>query len=231
MMSAQFNETNNVDLGTGLNPSGAEMSVSAWVYLDSDVGPADARVVCKGGTSAGGQEYCLRVSASSDRPQFSASVNAGTQLTTSLAGVATLALNTWHHLVGVRRGSAVEIWANGVLENSNGATAGDMDTSADEAWLGDQPSTADRQLDGRVAKPQIFDYALTEAEILSIFNSHGLDGLIPLSQYLLDEGVVGVAIAASVVVDSGPAREPNGSGEGAPVYGADEAIIFRRRYR
>ncbi|KKN36500.1 hypothetical protein LCGC14_0772860 [marine sediment metagenome] len=232
-MSAQFDETNNVDLGTGLNVSGSEISVSARVYLDSGVGPNDARIMIKGsGTGADDNPWGLRISQSGDRAQFNARIG-GTNIITSLAGVPTLSTGVWHHLVGVRRGNAVEIWVNGLLENSNGDVGGDIDTNTDEVWLGDQPPSNGRAFDGRIALPELYDRALTGAEILSKFNQQGLDLNTDslLSRYLLDEETPGTTIGASVVVDSGPSREPNGSGELTPAYGSDEAIIFRRRYR
>ena len=133
----------------------------------------------------------------------------------------------------VRRGTAVEIWVNGLFENSNGNSSGDIDSNSDEVWLGDQPTGGTRPFDGRIALPELYDRALTAAEILNKFEQQGLDLDTEslLSRYLLDEEPPGTTIGASVVVDSGPSREPDGSGEGTPEYSGDEAIIFRRRYR
>ncbi len=230
-MSAQFDETNHINLGTGVNgDGGTQMSISAWVFLDSDVGPNDARIIAKGtGTAANDVVWALRISQSGDRGQFSVR-KSGTGQTTSLAGVATLATGVWHHLVGVCIDDTLEIWQNGVLENSNGIAAGNIDTSADETWIGDQPTVGTRPFDGRVTDVRIYNRALLLDDIVSIFNGHGIDGDATDVAYrwLLNEGTPGVVIGVGDIINVGPNALAAGDGVDSPTWSSDEVVHWRR---
>ncbi len=230
-MSAQFDETNHIKLGTGLNVSGNEMSISAWVFLDSDVGPNDARVISKGtGTGADDVPWALRISASSDRAQFSVR-KGGTGQITSLSGVATLGQGVWHHLVGVCEDDELRIYQNNVLENAQAITAGDIDTNADETWIGDQPTSNNRPLDGRIADLRVYDAVLSVDRIASIFHGQGRDGDVDdlLYRWLLNEGAPGAVIGVGDIVNVGPSALANGDGSGSPTWSTDEVVNYRRR--
>ncbi len=230
-MSVQLDGTNHLNLGTGVNVSGGtQMSISGWVYLDSDVGPNDNRIISKGvGTGANDVVWALRVSQSSDRPQFSVRIGGAAQIT-SLAGVATLAQNVWHHLVGVYNNGTIEIWSNGVLQNTRAVVAGNLDTNADQTWIGDQPTSDNRPLDGRVTDVRIYNRALLPDDIVSIFNGHGVDGDATDIAYRwpLNEGAPGVVIGAGDIINVGPNALAAGDGVSSPTWSSDEAVHWRR---
>lgn len=85
------------------------------------------------------------------------------------AVIATTSVNDgkWHHVAGVFDGSALYLYIDGVLEAAK-AAANSIDASEYEVCIGENAQVPGRQWNGFIDDVQIYNYALSQAEIVSL---------------------------------------------------------------
>ena len=70
----------------------------------------------------------------------------------------------WHHVAGIKRGNAIEIWVDGRLEAS-GAVSGSADSGTFSIGR-DGPNCCDT-FNGQIDEARIYNYALTSSEVIA----------------------------------------------------------------
>ena len=115
-----FNGSSNILLPDAIVPSTSRnFSVSAWVNpADTNV-TANGRMIFYGGANSG--EYALNYN-STGKYQFGVKLTDGNWYFT---GTFTPAAGTWNYLLGIRNGTQIELWVDGVLQAT--ATIPDLD--------------------------------------------------------------------------------------------------------
>jgi len=80
--------------------------------------------------------------------------------------------NQWSHVAGTYNGSAVKIYVNGVLRGSAPASGPIFDSTL-PAYIGQSNTVNGHTWSGKIDEIEIYDRALSDAEILAIYNSSG----------------------------------------------------------
>ena len=167
-----------VDLGNdaSLNITG-QITISAWVKLDS-YGTSGARtVVSKWSSVAGQRQYMLTVYPDKANLYVRRSDDGAS---IGLTGNATIQLNSWCYLVGVFNGSTqtMEIYVNGAKDktSSSGVPAA-MASTATKLIIGGYNNGASEKFSGLVDEVRIYNAALTSSVIRGQYFA-GLDQLL-----------------------------------------------------
>jgi archaellin len=110
-----------------------DMTVEAWIYVD-DPTTANHVLYMWDGASFSYQMW-IGANASLDHvARFQWRNSTGT--TATAIGVTPLVANTWHHVVGIRRGSNVEVHLDGDLDNTAGGATGIVNPPSDNFVIG-----------------------------------------------------------------------------------------------
>jgi len=161
-----FNGSNNyINCGTNLSFTTTGFSICAWVYPTSAT--SYRTVFNKGdGTSAAGSQYELMASfAGSNKFQFDVFIG-GTR--TDTVSPSTYTLNRWHYVCGTRSGSLNTLYENGASTKTV-TIAGTLNTTANTTKIGIAGATL--PFAGNIAVAQIYNRALTAAEVLQNYAS------------------------------------------------------------
>jgi len=208
-----------------LNITGSAITVACWVKIESAT--AEKKVIAKWSDSAGAFSYLLSVAgAGDDKAQFV--VNTGSNGVA--IGTTALAIGTWHHIAGTYDGTTVRVYVDGV-EEGTALLTGNIGSNTAPVRIGvGSGATSEQPMDGAVDDPRIYDRVLNPDEILTIFNSRGLDGIAlgVAARYLLNEGAPGnVASGAGVIKDSGP-NGLDGTPVNSPTWESGQLRFVRR---
>ena len=84
------------------------------------------------------------------------------------AGI-TLSLSQWHHVVGTYDGSTISLYVDGELVNSNPAS---IVIGSNDMPLGIGSGMGNYGFNGLINEVRIYDRALTETEIINLYQSH-----------------------------------------------------------
>jgi hypothetical protein len=164
-----FDGDDYVDLG---NPSQldfgtASWSVSAWIKMPATTD--NRNIVSKGGDNTGGIRYMLGVSETDDHKACLTLDDNVTKVQSTSS--ATVDDNQWHQIVGIRDGSSLRLYVDGVLDGTNTLPDGyDLSgTSQANAYIGTgwrfDTSVLHKFLIGVIDDVRVYDYALSDAEI------------------------------------------------------------------
>ena len=215
LMSALFNGSDTAVNAGPIDPATVNvdgLTIMGWARFDAAV--TDPRLFTKGsGTDAASIIWSLARMTSTGMPRFRLQTN----VTTTLNAVTAVPIGKWVHLAGVFEGvtaNVMRLYINGVL-NAEVAKGFSMPTSADEVWIGANPTTVgDRPMLGPSEDVRIYTRGLGTQEIETIHTSLGKDGIVeglfarwplqdlgegqPLSQVadISNNGFLGTAIGA-----------------------------------
>ena len=215
--SADFNGTSSkIDLGNTLNFGTNNVTAAGWAYYTSIPGAASAFIVGKGLTSGGGTGYAgFQLSALSGMAQWWVG-GGGTYSGPSEDAIVT---GQWYHVVGVRSGTSVLLYVDGVLVDTVVAGSVHDMTSTLNAAIGAwraATGTWYTVMDGSLDDVAVWERALSAVEIAAVYAAGrgNLGTLLPDAKlrgmigsavhdvpasYLKLEGMIG-----SVVHDSPP---------------------------
>ena len=141
------------------------ISVSGWCYADS-LGSYNV-IVNQWSTAANSSSSWTLETVGSDWRFYLYDSGAGTLKYASSTGTATTGV--WKHIVGVFDGTTLKVYVNGV-EGGTTATVTTANTSSFPLRLGQFYDTTTGNWDGRIASTQIYNKALTAAQINQNFN-------------------------------------------------------------
>jgi hypothetical protein len=151
-----------VDLGDIDDVDGlTSITVSAWIKADATMGDtATGKIVSKDNVFVLGMW-----SGSGGMARFYIRDGSGWQQ----SGDSTTAINDgqWHHIIGMYDGVTIQIWVDGVLENSAGHAAATMQSNSNVVAIGAEPSGS--PFKGGIDEVSIFDTALSAAEVLELY--------------------------------------------------------------
>jgi hypothetical protein len=82
-----------------------------------------------------------------------------------------LPTSTWHHVVAVRQDNINRLYLNGLQIGQQTAGSNVNTGAGGEAFIGRLPEIPTRFFDGRIDETSLYNRALTDAEITSIFNA------------------------------------------------------------
>jgi len=165
-MARKFDSSNPDFLDAGnpsaLNLTGDEVTLSAWVNLDSS--NVEGKIIAKWADSGSRFQYLLSTD-SGDKCLFA--INASSQK--NIVGTSVLSVGTWFHITGVYDGSEMRVYCNGVEENSISQTGNMPSTTAPvRIGAGSGGSGTENPLDGDIGHCAIWGAALTANEIQSL---------------------------------------------------------------
>jgi len=87
-----------------------------------------------------------------------------------LDSIATFSINTWYNIIGTYDGSAMKIYVNGVFDSQK-SLIGTIPTGSNNVYLGFNPIGEAIAYNGKISSTQIYNRALTQAEITQNFNA------------------------------------------------------------
>lgn len=149
-----------------IKPS-SDISISAWLYITST--SSYQMILAKGENTGDTRSYEMRCFGTTTRIEVQMRTGGGSydasQCTTAIG------LNTWAHIVYTRTGTTHKIYINGVSDtlSSSVTTSGTIDYNADNLWFGQR--NGGLRFNGKIDEVGIWNVALTQAEIDTIYNS------------------------------------------------------------
>jgi hypothetical protein len=142
-----------------------ELTVSAWIYMRSV--PGDWRAIIAKGDSA----WRLSTNGSTQGMHFSFTGGGRNYLRAD--SVTEIPFNEWHHVCGVYDvQNGARIYIDGVEEAVNPDTGG-VDVDTFNVFIGENSEATGRYWDGLIDDVQVYNHALTEAEILAAMQGAG----------------------------------------------------------
>ncbi|MHC4560345.1 MAG: LamG domain-containing protein, partial [Planctomycetota bacterium] len=172
-----FGNPSLLDFGTG------NWSISAWVQTTmTGTGDANKGVIyAKGGDRAGGIRYGLYVN---EDQAVQGSIDLVTDDDSNKRqAISSISVSDgeWHHIVGQRDGDTIRVYIDGVVDGVNETLPDEYDlsgTSQHNAYVGvvmhNEDSVPEKYLRGSVDDVRIYDYALSQSEIVDIMGQSEL---------------------------------------------------------
>lgn len=158
----------NVPNAPNLTPTNA-ITVDAWIFLRSQ-STNDFKasvIVAKDEFTTGERDYLLHVV----NGQLQFVVFRSGSLAQGLVTGGAINLNTWHHVAGTYDGGIVRAYVDGV-EVASSAFTGNINHSGTPFRIGSTNHAGRaRFFDGLIDELELFDRALTQAEVQAIFNA------------------------------------------------------------
>jgi hypothetical protein len=144
------------------------ITVGAWIKRSLDSGHYDGIVSTHVNTAEG---FCLLLSATY-KTLFWQYDGTGSQI--NPAGGIELELGKWYYVVGTYDGTALRTYVNGILDQTSAATGKSLAGTDLPIFIGAQRSGAGAlgaSFNGQIANTQLYNRALTYAEIQQNYNS------------------------------------------------------------
>jgi hypothetical protein len=159
-----------IDLGAGtdggpMDLDDGDFTLSAWVNLES-IGE-DRCIICQGDAA---QSRAIELKYDHGETRFEFDTNDGGWKYAKYDLLVPPSLSTWYHVVGVRDGSTIKIYVNG-LQGGTTATIGTITNMDADSWsIGRLGDAAARYWDGQIDEVKAYNFALTDTQILAEYN-------------------------------------------------------------
>ena len=152
---AEVHDNESLDFGTG------SFTLEAWVKIENiNTGAGINAIFGLGGNATAGNAAYIETNAFFNSVfRYDSGVSVGPILTRG----------DWAHIVGVFDGTSTKIYSNGVLEDTDAATAVDITNS--EVKLIGRDSAGTRFYKDQIAQPRIYNRALTADEVAQNYNA------------------------------------------------------------
>jgi hypothetical protein len=171
-----------VQITRNANLEPTNISISCWVNVTASGSHASGYFVSKIHTSGASVSYGIYKPAT---PTFV--INVGGVIKSSPAYGTDIQGQGWHHLVGTYDGANIRLYVNGAEVGSGTAETGSIDYTTEDAYIGSfEPSSL--EIDGNISNAAIFTSALTQDQILTIYNGgvpNSISSLSPVSWWSL----------------------------------------------
>ncbi|OGD78349.1 hypothetical protein A2368_03675 [Candidatus Collierbacteria bacterium RIFOXYB1_FULL_49_13] len=172
-----------------ISPGSGNLTIEAWV--NTDVTDNNNRVVYQDYGNTVNNVAMIRLGSDN---KFQSLFRDSDGTSVNPTGTTTPTINTWYHITGVRDGTTVKIYVNGVLEGSTtDAGLGTISTSdGNVPSIGCNNKDGSSYWSGSIDDSKIYNYARTSGQIIEDMNAgHPIGGSPVGSQLLywkLDEG-------------------------------------------
>lgn len=158
-------------LGTDISGANAQMTIVAWIRLES-VGGGNYAIFCKYLTTGDNRQYCFWVDSTSDQLEFFKSDTSASGVGfDSVLGSTSLTTNTWYHVAAVYDDTEMTVYLDGVEDATPLAETGGIYNGTAQVRIGSSPSQAGNEFDGLIDEVAIFNTALTQSQIQDIMNN------------------------------------------------------------
>ncbi len=180
--------TQAIDCGTGSRFDIDQITISAWVRLES--GLTSLQVI--GGvrnTNNGIITYMINHHGATGKFRFVINQSSDSAYKTVYANDDTV-LNTWYHVVGVADGSNVKLYINGDLQTDQKTYDGTITSPTQNFNIGRQPSNPLYYWDGELSNISVFNTGLQESDVQTLYNNgkpSDISSLNPVAWYKLDD--------------------------------------------
>ncbi|MFC1742328.1 LamG domain-containing protein, partial [Nanoarchaeota archaeon] len=161
----------NINMGNVASVTGTQITVMAWLKLDSYVHAA--RIVDKSYTSCDEpfSQYTLRMGEDIDgNNKLTFEFSNATDHRSKVISSGTMELDTWYHVAGTFNGTHKAVFINGNLENST-VTTGSIPSFATDLLIGAHAECGYARFNGTIDEVKIFDRALTETQIDAFYQN------------------------------------------------------------
>ena len=225
------NTDRHVDLGTlDVPASTGELTICGWVNpITVDSGSFVALFYKADSGSASGQNWGVRIRRDVNNNTLRC-VLATTSTGNLLSGVTPVPVDVWTFWAMTYDGVTKKLFFNDI-EDASESQSGDVANSTRPTLMAAIDSgVIQNELDGALDDVRLYTRALTQAEITTIFNARGEDGIVAdlLHRWTLDEKPSGeTATVAGSIKDSGPGQF-DGTPVNSPTY-RDGILNYRRR--
>jgi hypothetical protein len=169
--AAEFDGVDDcIDLGE-LNISGEALTIIAW-FDPGEFSATDGRIISKAdGTSPSDHDWMVSYEDVGSQYRLRFRLNAGGSVRQLSPATARLKENTWHFVAAVYDGNRMYLYQNGE-KVADTAKSGTIATSDKEVWIAGNPDDQrDRPWPGKLDEIAVFDKALTEAQIRTIYKA------------------------------------------------------------
>lgn len=150
----------------------SSLSVSAWINTNTLTGgDANLRyIVGKESTTSSTTSFILRLNTATDQIEFYLGGSGYTGITSNA-----ISTNTWYHVTGTWDGTTMKLYLNG-KEVASTAKSGSTGSTSEEVKIGsvDLGSGHVRFWSGQIDEVQIFNYGLTNRQVLTEMNDGAL---------------------------------------------------------
>lgn len=147
---------------------GTQYTVSAWVKFTSF---ASRCVLSMSHSSVANQHKIYLGVNASGNGRFEMRSDAG--VLASITDTATMVAGTWNHICGIRNGSVVTMYVNGVANVSTSATMGTFTNNVVTLGVWKNGASFANYHLGRTDSVTIWNAAMTSAEVLALYNGGG----------------------------------------------------------
>jgi len=159
----------SVSVGNTLTNGFSQLSISLWANFASVPTNRVLGLASKDNTNE--RSFDLRYIQNTG-VNFLVSTNGINTAATPYYPKASISAGQWYHFVGVYDGSNVLLYVNGVPIGSPTALTGSLQNTTSEFFIGKRGfGTTNTGFDGKLDEIGIFNTALTDAEIQSIYNA------------------------------------------------------------
>lgn len=156
-----------------LNVYSDEMTIIAWVKITDGVGHKDGRIVSKAYNTGKNETYwMLATHENNGRRYLRFRLRAGNNTEELKAPEGRLDFGEWYFCAAVYDGAEMRLYVN-ANEVASRSKSGTVNTSNSvNVWIGGNPySSATRPFGGDIDEVAIFDTALTQAQLLALFQA------------------------------------------------------------
>jgi hypothetical protein len=158
--SSSLDVTTQFTLDAWINPASLQSDVAQWGIISKVGGPGGNNGYQFGITGNNGQIYCQFNAPGESWPANQLLVTLPTPIPT----------NAWTHVAGTYDNASLKIYFNGVVVGSLSVGAKSVVNSSSNLRIsGDDNSNV--HFHGLIDEPQVFNRALSDAEVLAIFNA------------------------------------------------------------
>ncbi len=213
----------------------SEISISAWIWMDRDIGNEQARIVNRQNTSGGLEAWGLEIfgedyAGSGPGNQLVLHANTGSEAANTVS-TTSLDAGQWYHVVGTSDGQEIHLYINGVLDTTAPAPGPlDQSNSADVV-MGKTGTGPQHYFPGIIDDLRIYNRALSETEVVALCQEGGWQtcgdtgiSLHSLSGTITDEGGNGLeGVTLTLSGDASATTSTDASGDYAFTDLADGA--------
>ncbi|MCH8330898.1 MAG: PKD domain-containing protein [Bacteroidetes bacterium] len=146
---------------------GSSWTVHAWVFPNTVTG--NNPIICmEGYYGSGKKNFYLKYGHVDQNGQFSIEFDRASNQDNFRVSSGYFPPNKWHHVVGVYNGSALLLYVNGILVNSEIVGHVSPQTSSARLHIGTETSIS-QYFDGVIDEVRIYDRALSAAEVKVLY--------------------------------------------------------------